>query len=90
MINDSNLYFLNKKGEKMNNILIIEDHQTTRKGLASLLKNSGYQVDEADNGLEAESMITGTRYDLILIDLFLPQVNGLKLLKKTNFWIPLD
>ena len=68
----------------MNNILIIEDHQTTRKGLASLLKNSGYQVDEADNGLEAESMITGTRYDLILIDLFLPQVNGLKLLKKTK------
>jgi len=68
----------------MNSILIIEDHQTTRKGLASLLKNSGYLVDEADNGLEAESMITGNRYDLILIDIFLPQVNGLKLLKKTK------
>jgi len=68
----------------MNNILIIEDHQTTRKGLSTLLKNSGYLVDEADNGLEAESMITGNRYDLILIDIFLPQVNGLKLLKKTK------
>jgi len=66
----------------MDNILIIEDHQSTRQGLTSLLKNSGYQVDEAENGFEAEAMITGMPYDLVLVDLLLPYINGLDLLKK--------
>ncbi|MEW6382188.1 MAG: sigma-54 dependent transcriptional regulator [bacterium] len=68
----------------MDNILIIEDHQSTRQGLTSLLKNSGYQVDEACNGFEAEAMITGMPYDLILVDLLLPYINGLDLLKKVK------
>ncbi|MEW5803971.1 MAG: sigma-54 dependent transcriptional regulator [bacterium] len=68
----------------MDNILIIEDHQNTRQGLTSLLRNSGYQVDEACNGFEAEAMITGTPYDLVLVDLLLPYMNGLEILKKVK------
>ena len=72
----------------MNNILVVEDHQTTRKGLINLLQNSGYQVDSADDGLEAEAMITGNKYDLILVDLILPHINGLKILKKSKQIFP--
>jgi two-component system response regulator AtoC len=68
----------------MDNILIIEDHQSTRQGLTALLRNSGYQVDEACNGFEAEAMITGTPYDLVFVDLLLPYINGLELLKKVK------
>jgi len=68
----------------MDNILIIEDHQSTRQGLTALLRNTGYQVDEACNGFEAEAMITGTPYDLVFVDLLLPYINGLELLKKVK------
>lgn len=72
----------------MNKILVIEDHQSTRKGLSSLLKQAGYTVDETDNGFEAESIVTSVPYDLILIDLILPQTNGLHLLKKIKEIFP--
>ena len=68
----------------MDKILVIEDHQSTKRGLVSTLKNLGFCVDDADDGLEGESMITGNRYDLILVDLMLPKMNGLELLKRVK------
>ena|SRR5258708_3700283 len=57
-------------------ILIVDDNSDLRKLLVLVLKNSGYDTVEAATGLEALKQARATRPDLILMDLFMPDVNG--------------
>jgi CheY-like chemotaxis protein len=57
-------------------ILIIEDCETTRRRLATLLHSNGYLVDEATDGLDALRKVSKTHYQAILLDLVLPHVDG--------------
>ena len=57
-------------------ILIVEDEPTIRMGLIDVFVYHGYQVDFADNGEEGlEKALTG-KFDLILLDVMLPGING--------------
>jgi len=57
-------------------ILIVDDYSDLRKLLALVLKNSDYDTVEAATGLEALKQARATRPDLILMDLFMPDVTG--------------
>ena len=57
-------------------ILIVDDNSDLRKLLALVLKNSDYDTVEAATGLEALKQARATRPDLILMDLFMPDVTG--------------
>jgi two-component system cell cycle response regulator DivK len=57
-------------------ILIVDDNSDLRKLLALVLKNSDYDTVEAATGLEALNQARATRPDLILMDLFMPDVTG--------------
>jgi CheY-like chemotaxis protein len=57
-------------------ILIVDDNSDLRKLLALVLKNSDYDTVEAERGLEALNQARATRPDLILMDLFMPDVTG--------------
>jgi two-component system, chemotaxis family, chemotaxis protein CheY len=57
-------------------ILIVEDSDTTRRRLATLLRSNGYHVDEATDGRDALRKVSKTRYQAILLDLVLPHVDG--------------
>ena len=57
-------------------ILIVDDNSDLRKLLALVLKNSDYNTVEAARGLEALNQARTTRPDLILMDLFMPDVTG--------------
>src|SRR5437773_11854150 len=57
-------------------ILIVDDNSDLRKLLALVLKNSDYDTAEAARGLEALNQARATRPDLILMDLFMPDVTG--------------
>jgi CheY-like chemotaxis protein len=57
-------------------ILIVDDNSDLRKLLALVLKNSDYDTVEAATGLEALKQAHATRPDLILMDLFMPDVTG--------------
>lgn len=57
-------------------ILVVEDVETTRRRLATLLNSEGYTVDQAVDGMEALRKVGGTRYDAILLDLVMPHVSG--------------
>ena len=59
-----------------NKILIVEDHSDLRKLLVLHIKQSGYDTVEAATGLEALKQARATRPGLILMDLFMPVVNG--------------
>lgn len=67
-------------------ILVVDDSPTTRKVIVLTLKQKGYILVEAKDGLEALSKINDERPDLILLDIILPKMDGYRILsivKKT-------
>ncbi|WP_088891625.1 response regulator [Leptolyngbya ohadii] len=60
----------------MSTVLIVDDSQTVRKMLSDLLQNSGIQVVEATNGIEAQEKIQSNLPDLVITDLIMPGMNG--------------
>lgn len=63
-------------------ILIIEDEQSLLKIISKRLTENGYSVDPCDNGEDGRYYIQMTQYDCIILDLMLPKVDGLTLLKE--------
>ena len=62
-------------------ILIVDDSVTNRKFLASQVEAQNYQVATAANGKQAIQMIQTGSYDLILLDIIMPEVNGYQVLE---------
>jgi two-component system, NtrC family, response regulator AtoC len=63
-------------------ILIIEDQPSVRFGLRKLLEDEGYRVLEAETGEQAIAVVTESAPQLMLLDLRLPDANGLDLLTR--------
>ena len=57
-------------------ILVVEDQPDNRQILRDLLGNAGYELVEAENGVEALTAIAKRRPDLILMDIQLPVLDG--------------
>lgn len=62
-------------------ILIVEDEPSLRETMSRALKDEGYLVESADTFAKADSKLSGYDYDCILLDIMLPDGNGLKLLE---------
>lgn len=60
-------------------ILVVEDDPETARSLSKALESSGYRVTIAETGSEARSIIEHVRPDLIMLDLMLPDTDGLVL-----------
>ena len=65
-------------------ILIAEDDAIIADGLSRSLRQGGYAVDWAPNGLEADTALLTASYDLLILDLGLPKLSGLDLLKRVR------
>mgnify|MGYP001405775005 CR=1 FL=1 len=63
-------------------ILIAEDDKIIADGIVRSLKQSGYAVDFASNGVDADNALATSSYDLLILDLGLPRLNGLEVLKR--------
>lgn len=63
-------------------ILIAEDDSIIADGLARSLRQGGYAVDWAANGLEADTALLTASYDLLILDLGLPKLSGMDVLKR--------
>ena len=63
-------------------ILIVEDDRPLSKVLSIKLKNSGYEVTNAYNGEEAVEILANDKYDLALLDMVMPKMDGFEVLKK--------
>jgi CheY-like chemotaxis protein len=59
-------------------ILVIEDYSDTRELLSVLLRKKGYKVIEAEDGLEGLLKANGADPDLIIMDLALPEMDGIE------------
>lgn len=64
----------------MPNILVVDDKDSMRNMLTETLHQEGYRVDSASSGKKALDLINNKSYDLVLTDLKMPDVDGLKVL----------
>jgi two-component system OmpR family response regulator len=62
-------------------VLVVEDDKNLREQLASALADAGYTVDTADNGEDGQFLGETEPFDLAILDLGLPKVDGLTVLK---------
>ena len=62
-------------------LLVVEDEHSLREDIARKLRLSGYEVDACADGEAALEALTAERYDLVLLDLNLPKVDGMQVLR---------
>ena len=65
-------------------ILLVEDNTQLNKALSTLLKRNSYLVDSAYDGEEALLFLKDYQYDVIVLDIMLPKIDGLEVLKRTR------
>jgi CheY-like chemotaxis protein len=69
-------------------ILVVDDEPSFRECLGMLLVSAGYDVVEAENGVNAVSQLTRTVPDLIVTNLNMPQMSGIELIKHVRSRYP--
>jgi two-component system response regulator RegX3 len=66
----------------MPKLLLVEDEIALSEPLAFLLGREGYEVDVAEDGRQALTMFAATEYDIVLLDLMLPEVPGVEVCRQ--------
>jgi len=64
------------------NILIVDDEETIRDGCRQVLAPEGFELKEASSGDAALEMMRQESFDLVILDLRMPQVNGMDILRR--------
>ncbi len=62
-------------------ILLVEDNKALSEGLGALLRGSGYAVDIVEDGASAHAAAATENFDLVILDLNLPEMDGLDVLR---------
>jgi len=70
------VYFLMMK------VLLVEDERKLSRIIKRYLEEEGYEVEEAFNGEDALFLLREKQYDLVILDLMLPKMDGLEVLKR--------
>ena len=68
----------------MKKILIVEDEILLSGVLAKKLKSEGFEVESVKNGLEGLEKLNKDEFDLILLDVVMPEMDGITMLKKVR------
>ena len=63
-------------------ILLAEDDRIISQGLVAALRKAGYAVDHVANGADADTALLSQQYDLLILDLGLPRLSGIDVLKR--------
>ncbi len=71
-----------KASAELKKILVVEDNVLYRELLGSVLKKENFEIDEARDGIYALEKIANEHFDLIIMDLFMPNLDGLNTTKK--------
>jgi len=63
-------------------ILVVDDHRTSRLKLSLGLKQQGHTVGEAENGVQALDKLRTEAFDLVLLDIIMPEMDGYQVLEQ--------
>lgn len=69
-------------------ILSAEDSPATQKFISFTLKYKGYEVVTANDGIEALEKLSQDKFDLVILDIMMPRMNGLEVLKEIKTKTP--
>jgi adenylate cyclase len=65
-------------------ILVVDDQETNRDLLARRLRKAGYSVSLAENGRQALERLRARRFDLVLLDIVMPEMDGVEVLRQVK------
>ena len=68
------------------NILVVEDDRQIRKLMSTTLSANGYNVECAIDGEQAIMAVSANKFDIVLLDLGLPDIDGVTVIKKIREW----
>ena len=68
------------------NILVVEDDRQIRKLMSTTLSANGYNVECAIDGEQAIMAVSNNKFDIVLLDLGLPDIDGVTVIKKIREW----
>ncbi len=68
----------------MSKILIVDDDQYIRELYVEVLSDEKYEVDSAEDGVEGAEKLMKNAYDLVLLDIMMPRLDGLGVLQKLH------
>ena len=63
-------------------ILVVEDDPLLAAGLARVLGRCGHAVDRAASGIQADNLLRNTLYELVVLDIGLPDIDGFEVLRR--------
>ena len=69
-------------------VLIVDDEQFLRQILTRIVKREGYKVEEALNGQDALDKMAKEKFDLVITDIKMPEMDGMELLEKIRTQFP--
>ena len=67
-----------------NHILIVEDDADIRSGIEIYLKNQGYDVSQAGDGIEGLAVVEKEEIDLAIVDIMMPRMDGITMMMKVR------
>jgi CheY-like chemotaxis protein len=62
-------------------ILLIDDDAVVRSAVKSMLEHAGFEIVEVESGLSAIQAVQTDRFDLAIVDIFMPEMDGLETIK---------
>ncbi len=68
--------------ENLPRLLLVDDEERFRETLAKRLKETGYEVDGAGNGMEALELLASRKYDIVILDIQMPGLSGIETLSE--------
>lgn len=77
---------MNDTNISKNTILLIEDEENIRTFISTTLKNQGYKITSASNGKDGMHLAASLCPDIILLDLGLPDLDGMDVIKQLRAW----
>ena len=81
---DTTKFEVPKKIIKDKKILVVDDEEYIRDVIVTYLNNEGYQTYQAEDGYEALDMLEKDKYDLMVLDIMMPEMDGFTLLEKLD------
>lgn len=76
------------QGQSRRTILLVDDERSVRLAIASLLEGAGYDVTAASGGEKAVALCRERRFDVVLLDVMMPGVNGFEALRRMRMVSP--
>ena len=67
---------------KPKNVLVVDDDEGTRRAITQTLQRQGWQVDQAENGVQAMTQLAERQPAVILLDLMMPEMDGFEFLEQ--------